>query len=173
MRSPARFLLSSAAEAPSPLPFDSDVAIILAVFLCALICAVGLALVARCACLHHAAASSALAPFPAPHNKRLKKKAVRVLPTLSFNSAASSTAGGVVLLDCAICLAEFADGEVLRVLPQCGHGFHSECVDTWLRSHSSCPSCRLNLADPTPQRCRQWNSGAKVHDGKVSSAFLP
>ncbi|KAG6513593.1 hypothetical protein ZIOFF_023925 [Zingiber officinale] len=146
-----RFLLSEA-ETPRSLPFDSDVAIILAVPLCTIVCIVSLALVAHCVWLHPAAASFALAPIPAPPNKGLKKKAIRVLPMLSFNSSASSITDSVVLLECIICLAEFADGEVLRVLPQCGHSFHSECVDTWLRSHS-CPSCRLNLADPAPQQC--------------------
>ncbi|VAH17728.1 unnamed protein product [Triticum turgidum subsp. durum] len=43
-------------------------------------------------------------------------------------------------------------------MPQCGHGFHVDCVDTWLRSNSSCPSCRrpIVLDDPAPpKRCRK------------------
>ncbi|XP_064958491.1 RING-H2 finger protein ATL70-like [Musa acuminata AAA Group] len=43
---------------------------------------------------------------------------------------------------CCICLYDFEDTDVLRLLPQCGHPFHLDCVDPWLRSHSSCPICR-------------------------------
>ncbi|KAL5232302.1 hypothetical protein ABZP36_031078 [Zizania latifolia] len=43
---------------------------------------------------------------------------------------------------CAICLAEFASGERVRVLPNCNHGFHPHCIDRWLRVHPTCPTCR-------------------------------
>ncbi|PAN43361.1 hypothetical protein PAHAL_8G230800 [Panicum hallii] len=43
---------------------------------------------------------------------------------------------------CAVCLAEFRDGETLRLLPRCGHAFHRGCIDTWLRAHVNCPLCR-------------------------------
>nr|CAD1822544.1 unnamed protein product [Ananas comosus var. bracteatus] len=40
---------------------------------------------------------------------------------------------------CAVCLAEFRDGELLRLLPKCGHAFHVACIDAWLRGHVNCP----------------------------------
>ncbi|PNX78977.1 RING-H2 finger protein ATL72-like [Trifolium pratense] len=49
--------------------------------------------------------------------------------------------------DCPICLGEFMDGEKVRVLPNCNHGFHVECIDKWLLSHSSCPTCRQSLLE--------------------------
>lgn len=51
---------------------------------------------------------------------------------------------------CPVCLADFRDGELLRLLPKCGHAFHLPCIDTWLRSHLNCPICRAPiLAPPT------------------------
>ncbi|KAK4852169.1 hypothetical protein QYF36_021628 [Acer negundo] len=47
--------------------------------------------------------------------------------------------------DCAVCLGEFEEGEMLKQLPNCGHGFHSCCIDTWLESHSNCPLCRSHI----------------------------
>ena len=49
--------------------------------------------------------------------------------------------------DCAVCIAEVAAGEAARVLPRCGHAFHVECVDMWLRSHSTCPLSRCAVVD--------------------------
>ncbi|XP_062199288.1 E3 ubiquitin-protein ligase Os04g0590900-like [Phragmites australis] len=44
--------------------------------------------------------------------------------------------------DCAVCLGEFGDGELVRLLPRCAHPFHAPCIDTWLRAHVNCPLCR-------------------------------
>jgi hypothetical protein len=45
--------------------------------------------------------------------------------------------------ECAVCLAEYACGEEVRVLPACRHGFHRECVDRWLLTRApTCPVCR-------------------------------
>ncbi|KAG4989306.1 hypothetical protein AAZX31_11G194600 [Glycine max] len=48
-------------------------------------------------------------------------------------------------LECVICLSAFKNGEVGRCLPKCGHGFHVECIDMWLSSHSNCPICRTSI----------------------------
>ncbi|CAL5057573.1 unnamed protein product [Urochloa decumbens] len=49
--------------------------------------------------------------------------------------------------DCTVCLAEFRDGELVRLLPRCAHAFHVQCIDTWLRAHVTCPLCRANVID--------------------------
>ncbi|KAF7852119.1 hypothetical protein BT93_L0515 [Corymbia citriodora subsp. variegata] len=46
---------------------------------------------------------------------------------------------------CSICLADYGDSDMLRLLPECGHYFHLKCVDPWLKLHSSCPICRKSL----------------------------
>ncbi|WOL16838.1 hypothetical protein Cni_G25626 [Canna indica] len=157
--------LFPAAEAPQPLAVDSDVVVILAALLCALICVVGLALVARCAWLRRGTAGAA----PAPQCKGLKKKALRALPKVSYDASTAAVADGR-LAECPICLAEFVEGDEIRILPQCGHGFHVGCIDTWLGSHSSCPSCRrvLVVAAAQPSRCQRC--GASSGDSGAAAA---
>eukprot|EP00957_Ditylum_brightwellii_P021361 1611060-Ditylum_brightwellii.AAC.1 len=42
---------------------------------------------------------------------------------------------------CMICLEDFKYGDKRKVMP-CFHGFHSGCVDRWLRANGSCPICK-------------------------------
>uniref|UniRef100_A0ACD5UJA2 Uncharacterized protein n=1 Tax=Avena sativa TaxID=4498 RepID=A0ACD5UJA2_AVESA len=171
MRSPASLLLDRSGETASPSPLqppastehgtsapvamavDSNMAMVLAALLCALVCVLGLALLSRCACRRRRTASSSSDP---PPPKGLKKKAIDALPTVSF--AASPEASLATASEwsssseCAICLAEFADGESVRVLPRCGHGFHVACVDAWLRTCATCPSCRTAIVAVEPMK---------------------
>uniref|UniRef100_A0A0D9VN43 RING-type E3 ubiquitin transferase n=1 Tax=Leersia perrieri TaxID=77586 RepID=A0A0D9VN43_9ORYZ len=152
--------LPSSPPPPAAISIDSDMVVILASLLCALICVAGLALVARCACRRRprrADASTTSAPaVSAPcAPKGLKKKAIDALPTVSYAAGDKQQAA-----ECIICLAEFAAGEELRVLPHCGHGFHMACIDTWLGAHATCPSCRATVGTPPPAlflpgRCRR------------------
>lgn len=127
--------------------FDSNIVIILAALLCALICALGLNSIVRCAlrCTRRIAYESPEELSARLANTGMKRKALRAIPTVvySSNSKVSDKAG----TDCPICLGEFLDGEKVRVLPMCCHTFHVKCVDTWLLSHSSCPTCRHCLRD--------------------------
>ncbi|XP_043703856.1 RING-H2 finger protein ATL67-like [Telopea speciosissima] len=43
---------------------------------------------------------------------------------------------------CSICLCDYKDGEMLRMIPDCRHFFHLCCIDAWLRLNASCPVCR-------------------------------
>jgi len=62
-------------------------------------------------------------------------------------------AGGALgASDCTVCLGEFQDGELLRLLPKCAHAFHVQCIDTWLRAHVSCPLCRASVTDPAAEQ---------------------
>ncbi|KAF8005639.1 hypothetical protein BT93_K0043 [Corymbia citriodora subsp. variegata] len=70
-------------------------------------------------------------------------------PTVLFSSAKHHEKNDLAdLIDvigggsCSICLGEYKEGEVLRLLPECGHFFHMKCVDPWLRLHATCPVCR-------------------------------
>lgn len=161
----------SAAPLPEPPPnqvnIEPDYVVILAALLCGLICTVGLAVVARCSWLRRhlhgvtvadtrfsrsSTLPSRLPPRPPPPAAGLAKKIIRTLPMITFT--ASSEKDGKVA-ECPICLTEFVEGDEMRVLPQCGHVFHVNCVDTWLGKHSSCPSCRqfLGIAAGKCENC--------------------
>lgn len=51
-------------------------------------------------------------------------------------------------LECAICLSEFEDESILKLLNICYHVFHQECIDLWLEMHKTCPVCRRELDMP-------------------------
>ncbi|MCL7028700.1 hypothetical protein MKW94_025510 [Papaver nudicaule] len=48
------------------------------------------------------------------------------------------------VLKCVVCLSEFRDEDMLRLLP-CHHAFHPHCIGTWFVSSSTCPVCRSDL----------------------------
>ncbi|XWS69924.1 hypothetical protein CRYUN_Cryun03dG0005000 [Craigia yunnanensis] len=77
----------------------------------------------------------------------IDKKVIESLPFFKFSSLKGTKQG----LECAVCLSKFEDIEILRLLPECKHAFHIDCVDQWLEKHSSCPLCRqkINAEDPT------------------------
>ncbi|KAE9615819.1 putative transcription factor C2H2 family [Lupinus albus] len=43
---------------------------------------------------------------------------------------------------CSICLCDYKDSEMLRMMPECRHYFHLCCLDSWLKLNGSCPFCR-------------------------------
>ncbi|XVF34773.1 hypothetical protein REPUB_Repub18cG0087600 [Reevesia pubescens] len=45
---------------------------------------------------------------------------------------------------CCICLASYADNDVLKELP-CSHFFHTTCVDKWLKMKALCPLCKCTI----------------------------
>lgn len=67
---------------------------------------------------------------------------VAAIPTLKFNQ---ETFTSIEYTQCVICLADYKEQELLRIMPKCGHTFHLGCIDLWLRKQSTCPVCRLPL----------------------------
>ena len=73
----------------------------------------------------------------------LDERAIAAITALVYDAEKCRAAGLALGADdgggCAVCLAEFQDGETLRLLPRCAHAFHRGCIDTWLRAHVNCP----------------------------------
>lgn len=74
----------------------------------------------------------------------LEPVVVAAIPTMKFNREAF---GSMEDAQCSICLGEYQEKEILRIMPKCGHSFHLSCIDIWLRKQSTCPVCRLSLHD--------------------------
>lgn len=68
---------------------------------------------------------------------------------------------------CTVCLAEYQEKDVLRILPYCRHAFHVTCIDIWLKQHSTCPVCRISLRD-SPDRKRAMQP---VYSGAIRSLY--
>nr|XP_043607092.1 RING-H2 finger protein ATL8-like isoform X2 [Erigeron canadensis] len=181
MTRPYRFLSTVINSSPKPATesspevasVESDFVVIFAALLCALVCIIGLIVVARCAWLRRRSIANRTLNNQPSANKGIKKKHVDSIPKFAYSSSyGTELVGGRKLssADCAICLAEYADGDEIRVLPQCGHGFHVGCIDKWLGSHSSCPSCRQILVIT---RCKKCGEFPMVSDGNVSVMVEP
>ncbi|KAB1225330.1 RING-H2 finger protein ATL38 [Morella rubra] len=80
----------------------------------------------------------------------LEHVVVANFPTKKYSDEFFSAAGDA---QCTVCLAEFRSDDVLRILPYCGHSFHVNCIDIWLRQHSTCPVCRISLCDSPERKC--------------------
>nr|GMD29834.1 RING-H2 finger protein ATL39-like [Ipomoea batatas] len=84
-------------------------------------------------------------------NNGLDPVVVAAIPTLKFHPEAFSSSEDT---QCTICLAEYQEKEVLRIMPKCGHTFHLSCIDIWLRKQSTCPVCRLSVRNSSERKQR-------------------
>jgi len=46
---------------------------------------------------------------------------------------------------CSICIEEFHEGEELKMMPECKHTFHHNCIKRWVQNHNNCPYCRRTI----------------------------
>lgn len=68
------------------------------------------------------------------------REQISALPAFRFTKALCDDQDA----PCSICLSGFADGTLLRRLP-CGHEFHRQCIDRWLRRNKRCPLCMASI----------------------------
>lgn len=127
--------------------FDSNMVIILAALLCVLIFALGLNSIVRCAlrCSQRFAFDTPEQAATRLTTTGIKKESLSQIPVVVYRSGLNIPA-----TDCPICIGEFNEGETVRILPGCNHGFHVKCIDKWFVSHSSCPICRQLLFENSP-----------------------
>ena len=75
---------------------------------------------------------------------------------------------------CAFCLSEYAGGgELVRVVPACGHFFHAGCgVDGWLRTRGTCPLCRGGVRPLPRPECPPLPARARSGGHRASSGAI-
>lgn len=90
----------------------------------------------------------------------LENTVIETFPTFTYAEVKDHHIGKGAL-ECAVCLNEFEDDEMLRLIPKCDHVFHPECIDAWLQSHVTCPVCRADLTpkpdEPAPAQAPEVN----------------
>lgn len=84
---------------------------------------------------------------PAIENRGLDESVIRSIPIFQFkNIENEDPEKGIRFSECAVCLNEFHEQEKLRMIPNCGHLFHIDCIDVWLQTNANCPLCRTSIS---------------------------
>lgn len=78
--------------------------------------------------------------------KGLHESVIRSIPIFRFQIQKDSDND---TRECAVCLAEFLQDEKLRMIPNCAHVFHIDCIDVWLQNNANCPLCRNSISMST------------------------
>ncbi|KAL6555401.1 hypothetical protein OROGR_006659 [Orobanche gracilis] len=122
--------------------FKANTALVLVVLVCALICALAfnaaIRYLIRLHCIHWRQRNRKADPEGAAVEQ------AEEIPTLIY-AEGLKLAGEET--ECIICLSDFDIGEKIRVLDKCSHGFHLQCIQRWLASRSTCPTCRTNCSN--------------------------
>ncbi|KAK3016336.1 hypothetical protein RJ639_005720 [Escallonia herrerae] len=87
---------------------------------------------------------------PASANRGLDPSVINSLPVFVHSASTHPD-----VLECAVCLSEFEHSEKGRLLPKCQHVFHTDCIDMWFQSHSTCPLCRSPVEGLVPVQIPQ------------------
>ncbi|KAA8543359.1 hypothetical protein F0562_021146 [Nyssa sinensis] len=83
---------------------------------------------------------------PSLQNRGLNELLIREIPTFQYSRGEGEERSSY---KCVVCLNEFQEQDMLRVLPNCSHAFHLDCIDVWLQSNANCPLCRSSISGAT------------------------
>ena len=92
--------------------------------------------------------------------KALDPLVVASLPKFMYKPTDQLDLGEVI--ECSVCLSTIVEEAMVKLLPNCKHTFHVECIDRWLNSNTTCPICRT-LAEPM----------VKPEDSTLCTVVLP
>ncbi|RWV82830.1 hypothetical protein GW17_00055638 [Ensete ventricosum] len=98
----------------------------------------------------------------------LGESEIQAIPTLRYHRGGDG-AGKTSFHECAVCLNEFQEEERIRLLPNCFHVFHIDCIDTWLQTNANCPLCRSSITTAAaPLPLDQFMASAPHQDSRRS-----
>ncbi|GFP91035.1 E3 ubiquitin-protein ligase rnf167 [Phtheirospermum japonicum] len=106
-------------------------------------CASGLHLDGTCSCDSF---------FTAEESSSLARSFVDTFPLKYYEKTKNAESDLCDVQQCYICLADYEEGDKLRVLP-CNHEYHVPCIDKWLKGvNRVCPVCRHDVCEgPGPE----------------------
>ncbi|XP_047174750.1 RING-H2 finger protein ATL29-like [Vigna umbellata] len=159
---------------PPPLPSLSHITpatLIFSTMAVAAFCFLGVGIVYFCRCCFRNISTTntivRLSPRDSPH-RGLDPSLLRMFPTFLYATVKDLRTEKKYSLECAICLLEFDEDCLLRLLTPCCHVFHQDCIDSWLRSHRTCPVCRTDLdsqsSNTDAQRPHEQNEENMEHE---------
>ncbi|KAK4368759.1 hypothetical protein RND71_012551 [Anisodus tanguticus] len=96
-------------------------------------------------------------PRVSANEQGLDPSIIKSFPTFTYSSVKDYRKEKYGL-ECAICLVEFEDDSLLRLITSCNHVYHQDCIDLWLESHKTCPVCRTSLDSPEALQKRLLNN---------------
>jgi hypothetical protein len=67
---------------------------------------------------------------------------------------------------CSICLCNFREEQVKEL--QCGHCFHADCLDTWLKLKVLCPLCKRVVVAPAVGTGSDTDDAAGVSESEIN-----
>ncbi|XP_010522482.1 PREDICTED: RING-H2 finger protein ATL16-like [Tarenaya hassleriana] len=82
-------------------------------------------------------------------DRGLDESEIRALPIFQFKKRVGDRNEGEedkTSQECSVCLNEFQEDEKLRIIPNCCHLFHIDCIDIWLQNNANCPLCRTSVS---------------------------
>ncbi|KAG7017072.1 RING-H2 finger protein ATL79, partial [Cucurbita argyrosperma subsp. argyrosperma] len=142
--------------------FEANAAVVVIILLCGLICSLALNTAIRCFLRRRGDAdenpSDTRQEELRDETKPTLVDKLKMAPALVFSAEIKPKLAGAEA-ECTICLTEFSEGEEIRVLAICKHGFHVQCIQTWLILHSSCPTCRCSYLPPSPSSAAHGGDG--------------
>ncbi|KAL5130949.1 E3 ubiquitin-protein ligase ATL41 [Glycine soja] len=107
-----------------------------------------------------------------PPNAGLDPAIIASLPTFTsrtkvLENGGDGGGGGATVVECAVCLSALEGEEKAKLLPNCNHFFHVDCIDKWLGSHSTCPICRAEVKPQLQPQHREGPVGLSLHSART------
>jgi hypothetical protein len=93
----------------------------------------------------------------------------RVRPNTGINLAQLNLASEIISVNstnedcylnerCSICNQDFQINDIVRKLRTCPHFYHYGCIDTWFVDNKTCPICRRDISEYTPNSITNGSS---------------